>query len=68
MPKFVFRYLWKRLAKGDKVYAFVKNLAKSGSFYWVMGYYEPVLNGKEVIGYQSSYRFYRTYIYRIIKN
>ena len=44
MPKVVFKYLWQELKKGNEVYAFVKNLTKDGSFYWVFAYVRPALN------------------------
>ncbi len=36
MPKVIFKYLWENLKKGNDVNAFVKNLCKDGSFYWVL--------------------------------
>jgi len=36
MPKVVFKYLWSNLKEGRDVIAFVKNLCKDGSFYWVL--------------------------------
>jgi len=36
MPKVVFKYLWDSLKNGDDVVAFVKNLCKDGSYYWVL--------------------------------
>jgi PAS domain S-box-containing protein len=44
MPKIVFKHLWSELKKGNEVYAFVKNLTKNGSFYWVLAYVRPTLN------------------------
>ncbi len=44
MPKVVFKFLWDELQSGKEVHAFVKNLTKDGSFYWVMAYIRPVLN------------------------
>ncbi len=44
MPKVVFKYLWDELKKGNEVYAFVKNLTKHGSFYWVLAYVRPAFN------------------------
>ncbi|MFQ6341566.1 PAS domain-containing protein [Campylobacter sp. VTCC 70190] len=35
MPKVVFKCLWDFIQKGDEIFAFVKNQAKDGSFYWV---------------------------------
>jgi hypothetical protein len=36
MPKVIFEYLWQEIKKGEAVSAFVKNLCKDGSFYWVL--------------------------------
>ncbi|CAA6808822.1 MAG: PAS sensor protein [uncultured Sulfurovum sp.] len=44
MPKVVFKYLWDELKKGNEVNAFVKNLTKDGSFYWVLAYVRPAYN------------------------
>jgi len=44
MPKIVFKILWDELKKGNEVYAFVKNLTKGGSFYWVLAYVRPAFN------------------------
>jgi PAS domain S-box-containing protein len=44
MPKVVFKTLWDELKNGNEVYAFVKNLTKDGSFYWVFAYVRPAFN------------------------
>lgn len=36
MPKVIFKYLWENIKEGKEVYAFVKNLCKDGSYYWVL--------------------------------
>jgi len=36
MPKVIFKYLWDNIKEGKEVYAYVKNLCKDGSFYWVL--------------------------------
>ncbi len=36
MPKVIFKYLWETLHNGEDVVAYVKNLCKNGSFYWVL--------------------------------
>lgn len=36
MPKVIFKYLWENLKKGNDVVAYVKNLCKDGSYYWVL--------------------------------
>ncbi|EHC9024771.1 PAS domain-containing protein [Campylobacter coli] len=35
MPRTVFKCLWDYIQKGDEIFAFVKNKAKDGNFYWV---------------------------------
>lgn len=35
MPKIVFKILWDNLKKDNTIIAIVKNLAKSGKYYWV---------------------------------
>jgi len=40
MPKVVFKLLWQRLFKGENIHALVKNLAKDGSYYWVLTNFE----------------------------
>ena len=36
MPKVIFKYLWDSLHQGSDVVAYVKNLCKDGSYYWVL--------------------------------
>ncbi len=36
MPKIIFKFLWQRLDEGRNIHAIVKNLAKDGSYYWVV--------------------------------
>ncbi len=40
MPKIIFKMLWERLGEGKKMYAFVKNLAKDGRYYWVLAHFK----------------------------
>lgn len=35
MPRVVFKCLWDAIKKKEEIFAYVKNLAKDGSFYWV---------------------------------
>jgi len=44
MPKVVFKFLWDEIQTGNEVHAFVKNLTKDGSFYWIMAHVRPALN------------------------
>jgi PAS domain S-box-containing protein len=36
MPKVIFKYLWDTLHNDNDVVAYVKNLCKDGSYYWVL--------------------------------
>ena len=36
MPRVIFKLMWNRIQNGDNIIAIVKNLSKSGRFYWVM--------------------------------
>ncbi len=35
MPQIVFKMLWGRILKKEEIFAYVKNLSKDGSYYWV---------------------------------
>lgn len=41
MPRVVFKMMWDRINKGRNIMAVVKNLAKDGSYYWVVTEFEP---------------------------
>jgi len=41
MPKIVFKMMWDRINKTQNIMAVVKNLAKDGSYYWVVTEFEP---------------------------
>ncbi|MCF6350708.1 MAG: PAS domain-containing protein [Flavobacteriaceae bacterium] len=44
MPKVVFKMMWDKLRKGENLYAIIKNLAKDGSFYWVVTKFETTFD------------------------
>ena len=44
MPKVIFKVLWDNLKKGNNFHAIIKNLAKSGRYYWVISDYEVIKN------------------------
>lgn len=57
MPRAVFQLLWDRLAKGDEVFAYVKNATKNGGFYWVFAHVTPTWDLEQnIIGFHSSRR------------
>ena len=41
MPKVAFKLMWESLNRGKNFIAIVKNLAKDGSYYWVVTDFEP---------------------------
>ena len=57
MPRCVFKFLWDSIKMGQEVFAYVKNMAKDGAFYWVFAHVTPTydLNGN-IIGFHSNRR------------
>ncbi len=57
MPRGVFQLLWNVIEAGDECFAYVKNMAKNGDFYWVFANVtsDRDANGKP-IGYFSVRR------------
>ena len=55
MPKIVFKMMWDRIQHNENIMAVVKNLAKDGSYYWVVTEFEakidPITN--EIISYTA---------------
>ena len=57
MPRAVFKLLWDTLQAKQEICAYVKNLAKDGSFYWVFANITPSFDRHGgVIGYYSVRR------------
>lgn len=57
MPRCVFKLLWDNIAAGNEVFAYVKNMAKSGDFYWVFAHVTPNYDAEHnVVGYHSNRR------------
>jgi PAS domain S-box-containing protein len=55
MPKIVFKMMWDRIKQGKNIMAIVKNLAKDGSYYWVVTEFEAKrdpLSG-EIVSYTA---------------
>lgn len=44
MPKIVFKLLWDRIQNKQEIFAYVKNLCKDGSYYWVFANATATLN------------------------
>jgi len=57
MPRGVFKFLWNTLHAEKECFAYVKNMAKDGSFYWVFANVTPSYNAAgRVEGYFSVRR------------
>ncbi|MEW6654958.1 MAG: PAS domain-containing protein [Bacteroidota bacterium] len=57
MPRAIFKLLWDTVQSGKEIFAYVKNMAKDGSAYWVLANVTPVRNDKEeIVGYYSVRR------------
>lgn len=54
MPKIPFKLLWNHLKKGENFHVILKNLTKSGRYYWVITDFTVDKNEKdEIIGYTA---------------
>lgn len=57
MPRGVFKYLWDTLEQKKECFAFVKNMSKDGSYYWVFANVTPDIDANgQVVGYFSVRR------------
>lgn len=57
MPRAVFHLLWQGLEARREVFAYVKNMARSGDHYWVFAHVTPSVDARgEVVGYHSNRR------------
>lgn len=57
MPGCVFKLLWDTLHSGSEIFAYVLNLAKDGSHYWVFAHVTPSLDAAGTpVGYHSNRR------------
>jgi PAS domain S-box-containing protein len=57
MPRAVFKLLWDTILEGREIFAYVKNMAKSGDYYWVFAHVTPSFDaGGTIIGFHSNRR------------
>ena len=57
MPRSVYRFMWENLQKKQEFFGIIKNLSKSGSYYWTFANVTPSFDVKgDVIGYYSVRR------------
>lgn len=57
MPRAAFKLVWDTIQSGQEVFAYVKNMAKDGSHYWVFTHIAPDLDPQgRIVGYTSVRR------------
>lgn len=57
MPRAIFKLLWDTIKNGKEIFAYVVNLAKDGSSYWVFANVSPVQDADgQIVGYNSVRR------------
>jgi PAS domain S-box-containing protein len=57
MPRSVFKLLWDTLQAKQEIFAYVVNLAKDGSHYWVFAHVTPTFDERgTIVGYHSNRR------------
>ena len=57
MPRAVFKLLWDQLAEEKEVFAYVKNMTRTGDYYWVFAHVTPSYDAsRQVVGYHSNRR------------
>lgn len=57
MPRAVFKLLWDTLFEGREIFAYVKNMAKTGGYYWVFAHVTPSFDEhRRMIGFHSNRR------------
>ncbi len=57
MPRSVFKLLWEHISAGQEFVGYVKNMARDGSFYWVLATVTPDRDGqRNITGYTSVRR------------
>ncbi len=57
MPRCVFKLLWDTIEDGREIFAYVKNMSKSGDHYWVHAHVTPTWDASgNIVGYHSNRR------------
>lgn len=57
MPRCVFKLLWDTIEAGNEIFAYVKNMAKNGDYYWVFAHVTPSFDtAGRIVGYHSNRR------------
>lgn len=57
MPRGVFKLLWSNVQDGKEIFAYVKNISRDGSYYWVLANVTPSVDANgNTVGYYSVRR------------
>ena len=57
MPRAVFKLLWDTIRDGREIFAYVKNMTKTGDYYWVLAHVTPSYNANgDIVGFHSNRR------------
>lgn len=57
MPRAVFKLLWDTICGGREIFAYVKNMAKTGDYYWVFAHVTPSYDAnRNIIAFHSNRR------------
>ncbi|MGD8810670.1 MAG: PAS domain-containing protein [Gammaproteobacteria bacterium] len=57
MPRCVFKLLWDTIQDGREIFAYVKNMARNGDYYWVFAHVTPSYDsGGAIAGFHSNRR------------
>lgn len=57
MPRAAFKLAWDTISAGKEFFAYVKNMAKDGSYYWVFTHITPDFDPqRNIVGYTSVRR------------
>ena len=55
MPKVIFKVLWDTIKRGENIHAIVKNMAKSGRYYWVITDFKTIYDDEgEIVSYFAT--------------
>jgi PAS domain S-box-containing protein len=57
MPRAAFKLLWDTVLSGQEIFAYVKNITKTGDYYWVLAHVTPSFDGSgKIVGFHSNRR------------
>ncbi|MFC7050424.1 PAS domain-containing protein [Emcibacter nanhaiensis] len=57
MPRAVFQLLWETIQHKKEIFAYVKNISKTGKYYWVLAHVTPTMDDQgNIVAYHSNRR------------